>query len=84
MPRILALTCLLLISVAARAGGFHAPGYLRPIVGRDSQAGQCEKGRGARSKAIVAAFIEVQKFHLILIGGRNVCRNFSNLRTLSR
>ena len=66
------------------AGGFHAPGYLRPIVGRDSQAGQCEKGRGARSKAIVAAFIEVQKFHLVLIGGRTVCRNFSNLRTLSR
>ena len=24
--------------------GFHALGYFRPIVGRDSQAGQCEKG----------------------------------------
>ena len=66
------------------AGGIHAPGYLWPIVGRYSQAGQCEKGRGARPKAIVAALIEVQKFHLVLIGGLTVYRNFSNLRTFPR
>jgi hypothetical protein len=66
------------------ASRFYAFGYRRPIVGRDSQARQCEKGRRAWPKAVVAAFIEVEKFHLVLIGERTVCRNFSNLRSFSR
>ncbi len=66
------------------AGLRHALGHRRPIIGRHPKAGQSEKGRAAWSVAIIAAFVEVEKFHHRVIGACLFPYNLSNLRCFSR
>jgi len=66
------------------AGLSHALGYRRPIIGRHPKAGQSEKGRAAWPVAIIAAFVEVEKFHHRVIVARHFSYNLSNLRCFSR